>query len=117
LATPSDRQTAPHYRWGNDCDGWRLLEGEELCVTEERMPPRASEVPHYHTRATQFFYVLRGALSIDMGEHQHVLNEGQGLVVRPGEVHTVCNRSNEDVEFLLISSPDTSGDRVLVTLR
>ena len=50
--------TAPHYVWGEGCDGWHLVRAAELSVIEERMSPGTSEKPHLHTRARQFFYVL-----------------------------------------------------------
>lgn len=30
--------TAEHYRWGQDCDGWRLPQGPDLSVIQERSP-------------------------------------------------------------------------------
>jgi hypothetical protein len=34
-----NRTTAPHYRWGGDCDGWRLVEDEFIQIIEESVPP------------------------------------------------------------------------------
>jgi len=64
-------QTAEHYTWGDGCDGWHLLRGEELSVIQERMPPKTSEVAHFHTRSRQFFYVISGTLSILLAGKLH----------------------------------------------
>lgn len=48
-------RSAEHYVWGCGCDGWRLVDGDDLAVTEERVPPGASEQWHVHDQARQFF--------------------------------------------------------------
>jgi mannose-6-phosphate isomerase-like protein (cupin superfamily) len=106
------RRTAQHYSWGNACDGWHLVKTESLSVIEERMPPGTSEVRHYHQKANQFFYVLRGNLNIDLEGNELTLNVGQGLHIEAGACHQVHNRSASDVEFLVISNPPSHGDRI-----
>jgi mannose-6-phosphate isomerase-like protein (cupin superfamily) len=75
------------------------------------MPPATAEVRHYHETAEQFFYVLRGALSLEIAGEEVGLTAGQGASVPPGEAHLVRNRSSVDAEFLVISSPPTTNDR------
>jgi mannose-6-phosphate isomerase-like protein (cupin superfamily) len=106
------RQTGQHYSWGDNCDGWHLVKTAALSVIEERMPPGTSEVRHYHQKANQFFYVLRGNLQIDLEGNEVTLNAGQGLHIEAGKRHQVHNHSASDVEFLVISNPPSHGDRV-----
>jgi mannose-6-phosphate isomerase-like protein (cupin superfamily) len=111
--TPTGRRTAPHYTWGDACDGWHLLRTPSLSVIEERMPPSTSESRHYHRTATQFFYVLRGELSIELAGRHHTLSPNQGLEIPPGHPHQVRNPSPaDDARFLVISTPPSHGDRV-----
>jgi mannose-6-phosphate isomerase-like protein (cupin superfamily) len=110
----TDRETAPHYSWGNGCDGWNLVQTPTLSVIEERMPAGTSEARHCHRKSTQFFYVLAGTLSIEVGEKELVLSARQGVSIAAGEAHQVRNRSPKDVEFLVVSNPPSHGDRVLV---
>ena len=77
------------------------------------MPPGTSEVRHSHREANQFFYVLHGTLTIEVGENEAELTAGQGIQIVAGEVHQVRNRSTLDAEFLVISNPPGHGDRVL----
>ena len=60
------------------------------------MPPGTSEVRHYHQQANQFFYVLRGSLSIEVGGTEFVLSPGQGTHVTAGEPHQVRNQATVD---------------------
>lgn len=107
-----DKQTASHYSWGSGCDGWHLVRTATLSVIEERMPPGTSEVRHYHEKANQFFYVLRGHLSIEVGGNELVLGPGQGVQIAASEPHQVRNRASADAEFLVVSNPPSHGDRV-----
>jgi len=108
------RETAEHYAWGEVCEGWRLLSRDGLSVIEERIPPGRGEVPHYHQRARQLFYVLSGGLTIDLPHESVALRAGEALEVEPGTVHRVHNAAADDAIFLVISSPTTAGDRVNV---
>lgn len=80
----------------------------------ERVPPGASEVRHYHSAARQFFYVLSGKAVIEIEGRDVELTEGQGVEIPPGLKHQFINRSDEDVHVLVISHPNTRGDRVEV---
>jgi mannose-6-phosphate isomerase-like protein (cupin superfamily) len=108
------KQTAEHYTWGDGCDGWHLARTATLSVIEERMPSGTSEARHYHQKANQFFYVLRGMLSIEINQREFQLNAGQGIEIAAGQTHHVHNRSAVDAEFLVISNPPSHGDRILV---
>jgi mannose-6-phosphate isomerase-like protein (cupin superfamily) len=108
-----DRTNAEHYTWGAVCDGWHLVRTPILSVIEERMPPGTSEVRHYHQQANQFFYVLRGRLTVEVGGKEVELGENQGVQIAAGEVHQARNQGAVDAEFLVISNPPSHGDRVL----
>lgn len=110
-----DAGNARHYVWGGTCDGWHLLEGDDLSVIEERVPPGASEVRHRHHRARQFFYVLEGEATLEVDGITHVLRRGEGLHVPPGAAHRLRNASVADIRFLVVSSPRSHGDREDVT--
>jgi mannose-6-phosphate isomerase-like protein (cupin superfamily) len=104
-------QSAEHYTWGEGCDGWHLVRAQGLSVIQERMPAGASEVRHLHGIARQFFFVLRGTLSIEVNGREHRLRVQSGLEVPPGAAHRVCNSGDAVAEFLVISQPPSHGDR------
>lgn len=108
-----DTNTAEYYTWGEDCDGWHLVRAPELSIIEERMPPGASEVRHYHAHARQFFYVLEGELHMEIDGDNHTLSTGQGIEIAPGQTHQAINRSGSPVRFLVTSQPSSHGDRIL----
>ena len=105
------RATAENYTWGEGCEGWLLLPGNDLLVIEERMPPGTSEVRHYHSRARHFFYVLSGELTMEVEGLQDSIPAAHGIQIPPQTPHQAMNIGDEDVSFLVISSPSTRGDR------
>ena len=108
-----DVTTARHYQWGASSHGWHLLEGrDDLSVIQERVPPGDRERRHYHVRARQFFYVLAGEATLEIDGTPCVLTAGHGVEVAPGVPHQFFNESTEDVDFLVISTPPSHGDRV-----
>jgi mannose-6-phosphate isomerase-like protein (cupin superfamily) len=102
---------AEHYNWGGDCDGWHLLKGDDLSVIQERVPPGRFEIKHRHHKARQFFYILSGAANMVVGDKLINLKANQAIEIPPGTIHQFRNDSNEEVVFLVISSPKSHGDR------
>jgi mannose-6-phosphate isomerase-like protein (cupin superfamily) len=102
---------AEHYHWGEVCDGWRLLNRPDLSVIQERIPPGAGEVRHFHQRARQVFFGLAGNLQIELRGQIFPIGPGDSLEVSPGDAHRVRNAGDVDALFLVISAPTTLGDR------
>lgn len=108
------KHTAEHYVWGEVCDGWHLVKGQDLSVIHERMPPHTTEIRHVHQVARQFFFVLKGTATLEIDGETVILNAQEGAEVPPRVPHQMLNASEADVEFLVISQPTTRGDRVSV---
>ncbi len=98
--------------WGGRCDGWHLVRRAELSVIQERVPAGASETRHSHGKARQFFFVLSGVATLEIGGAREVLRPGEGVEVPPGVPHQLINESGADVEFIVVSQPASHGDRL-----
>jgi len=109
---PVSTADAEHYTWGDNCDGWYLVRTVELNIIEEKMPPGTAETRHSHLRARQFFYVLKGELTMAMEHKEFTLRTGEGIEIAPGQIHQAINQSAEDAYFLVTSQPPSHGDRV-----
>ena len=110
--TAISTESAPHYQWGEGCDGWHLVRSDSLSIIEERMPPKTAERRHKHSRAHQFFYVLGGELTLEVEGEEHLLQAGVGLEIAPGQAHQALNRGENDARFLVTSQPPSHGDRI-----
>ena len=107
-------ENAEHYTWGGICDGWHLLKSSGLSVIQERVPPGGAEVRHYHERAHQFFFVLSGEATLEVEDKKVVLGPQQGLSIPPKVPHRLLNEAKQDVSFIVVSSPLSHGDRILI---
>ncbi|HEU4719274.1 MAG TPA: cupin domain-containing protein [Bacteroidia bacterium] len=108
---PVSKNDAPHYLWGNDCDGWRLLDSPSLSVIHERMPAGTREKKHFHEKAQQFFFVLEGEAVFYFENEKVSVKENSGIHIPAGKIHLIANETEEAIEFLVISEPPTKGDR------
>jgi mannose-6-phosphate isomerase-like protein (cupin superfamily) len=109
-----DTTNAKHYIWGEVCDGWHLLESDELSIIQEKVPAGKSEKRHYHNFSKQFFYILKGVATIEINGIFHELTSGQGIEIPPKTPHQFINQSDKDVDFIVVSTPKSHGDRVEV---
>lgn len=110
-ASLTSTKTAEQYRWGECCDGWHLVKSPSLSIIEERMPPGTSEVRHLHRKAQQFFYVLKGEATLEVGGTELRLKPREGARVPSGTAHQMQNKSTEVLEFMVVSEPPSHGDR------
>ena len=107
-----DASIAERYTWGDGCDGWYLLNNENLSIIQEKVPAGKSEVKHYHNISRQFFYILEGEGTMEFPDKIVKLLKNEGLEVPPKTIHKFFNQSDSDVIFLVISSPESHGDKI-----
>lgn len=105
-------QNAEHYTWGQNNDGWHLLKSDALSVIEERMPPGNFEQKHYHQKSRQVFYILLGEAHFEIADQTVTVAAGQSIYIEPGTVHGLFNKSSQDLRFIVISCPQSHGDRI-----
>ncbi len=108
------KNNAEHYVWGNLCDGWHLVKTDELSIIHEKMPPGTSEVRHFHTKSKQFFFMLSGQAAIEVNNVITLLNEKEGIEIQAKTPHQIFNKTDSDIEFLVISMPPTAGDKIII---
>jgi len=111
MSAVSRHNSLHHYKWGNDCDGWVLIDTNALSVKQERMPAQTSEALHYHEKAQQFFFILKGIATFEVENESYTVHTGQGFHIEAGKKLRIINNTSEDIEFILSSQPSTNQDR------
>ncbi|GAB3989345.1 cupin domain-containing protein [Spirosoma daeguense] len=109
---PVSTNTAEHYTWGNGCDGWHLVKSDALSIIQERMPSGTSEVKHYHKKARQFFFILAGTATMEVGDKTLRLSPFEGIEIPPLIAHQMRNDSQDELIFTVTSTPKSHGDRI-----
>ena len=112
--TAISTDSAEHYTWGNQCDGWHLVKTSALSVIQERVPSGCGETRHFHTKAEQFFFVLSGVASMEIDGETFTLVAHQGIHVPAGAKHRLINQHEGDLVFTVTSTPPSHGDRTEV---
>jgi mannose-6-phosphate isomerase-like protein (cupin superfamily) len=108
------KNNSEHYIWGSNCDSWILNNSGNLSAKQEKMPPNTSEKLHFHEKAEQFFYILKGEATFYINDEKFSVKSGESIAVLPKSKHYISNESQEELEFLVISSPSTNNDRTEV---
>ena len=108
------KENSQHYKWGSDCDGWHLVDTNELSIIQEIMPSGSSESLHYHRYAQQFFYILNGTATFEVDGKRYEVVENQGMHVLAHQKHRILNKTDAPLEFIVTSQPKSHGDRIEV---
>ena len=109
-----ETKNARHYKWGNNCDGWFLVENKAQCIIQERVPSGEFETRHYHQHSHQFFFILSGIATFEIDGKTHTLTAHQGIEIKAGQVHQLSNHHTDDLHFTVTSTPPSHGDKVNV---
>ena len=80
------KENSEHYKWGDNCSGWHLVQSQSLSVIEELMPPNTQEVKHYHKLSQQFFRILHGKATFEIENEIVQIEKGNGI-------HITTNKS------------------------
>lgn len=105
-------KSAGQYQWGDGCDGWHLVQRDDMSVIQEQVPPGKSERNHVHRHSRQFFYILEGTATMEADGTTVTLHQHEGIEIAPTVPHRLRNDSDANLVFLVISVPRSHGDRV-----
>lgn len=105
---------AEHYSWGDSCDGWHMLKSDTLSVIRERMPAGTSEQLHAHRFSQQLFCILSGTATFEVNGAMHTVQANESIHIKPGTLHRISNRQQQDLLFMVISEPKAQSDRIAI---
>jgi mannose-6-phosphate isomerase-like protein (cupin superfamily) len=108
------KQTAAHYVWGDNCDSWIIAVTEVLCLKQESMPAHTKEKLHFRNEATQFFFILKGTAIFFIDGDSIAVPAMSGLKVAAKQKHFIANKTDETLDFLVVSHPAADNDRVTI---
>lgn len=78
------------------------------------MPSLTKEKLHFHSKAQQFFFILKGAATFYLEDAKIKVHEQKGISIPPQTRHFIANETSLPLDFLVISQPSTNEDRTLV---
>ncbi len=72
-----------------------------------RYPIRGRVDPHAHETAEHVYYVISGTALVGFDGEQRVIAAGDTIFVPPGAIHSVENTGDDDLVFVVVTSPPT----------
>ena len=70
---------------------------------------------HYHKKLTEVYYVLKGAIDIELDGKVEHLKKGEMVMIFPNTNHKAWKKSKSDAEILVICCPPwAEEDEILV---
>ncbi len=70
---------------------------------------------HYHKKLTEIYFVLKGAIDVELDDKVEHLAEGEMIMIFPETNHKARKTSKEDAEILVICLPPwAESDEVFV---
>jgi mannose-6-phosphate isomerase-like protein (cupin superfamily) len=87
-----------------------LLAHRNSCIqnqslAEARIEPGCCTVPHYHPRAEEIYYILRGHGLMKIEGEAREVARGDAIAIPPGATHTLCNTGTETLALLCCCAP------------
>lgn len=99
------RSIGNHKQWifndGSQPFQVRVIKAEEIRL-----------VPHIHKTMHEYFYVIKGELTLSVNDHNIDMSQDDLVVVEPGERHVVAEAS-DDLLLLLIMPPPVENDKIV----
>jgi mannose-6-phosphate isomerase-like protein (cupin superfamily) len=100
------------------------IEFKELCeetkgtrtVGEVWLRPGGGIPLHYHNEFSEFYEVLEGELSMQIGKAIRVLKKGEYVLIPVKTNHRYFNKSKEMVKFKVVIQPGNLGFQLLVAI-
>lgn len=110
--TTSANKKSPDIKWGKNCKVWKLFEGQNFTILQEKMPPATEDSMHFHANSEQFIFILDGELFIEFKDKKVKLGPQEGIAIPLKKAHRVINSSDRETNFLLISTNGHRQDRI-----
>lgn len=79
-------------------------------------PNSIKPAPHYHPQQEEEFYVVSGAMTVDINGKIQTLQEGQSLHISSNTVHSMWNNSKMETVLLWKVRPALNTEQMLETL-
>lgn len=73
------------------------------------LPPGSSEGAHLHPALGEVYYVMNGNGDVTVGKETAAIVKGDGIPVRPNEVHSIRNTGSQDLELMIIGVATEKG--------
>lgn len=90
-----------------------LMQGPRSSFAICRLRPGEVLTSHKHKVMEEVFYMLKGQLIVEVGGVKTCLEEGQMIMLEPGEFHTLTNPGDDYNEYVITCAPFAPNDKYM----
>ena len=84
-------------------------------LAEATLAPGGATTEHYHPRAEEIYYILRGSARLQLDGQVRELKAGDAVLIAIGLRHKICNTGSEDLIFLCCCAPAYSDEDTILS--
>ena len=90
-------------------------EGLNQSLAEATLRVGQSTRTHYHPKAEEIYYILRGEGRMKIGEEERRVGPGDAIAIPAGTLHQIRHQGQEELVFLCCCAPGYEPDDVVFT--
>lgn len=84
-------------------------------LAEATLPPGGASTEHYHPRAEEIYYILRGQARMRLAGEDRTAAPGDAILIPPGQRHKIWNTGDCDLVFLCCCAPPYTHEDTVLT--
>jgi mannose-6-phosphate isomerase-like protein (cupin superfamily) len=84
-------------------------------LAEATLRTGQSTRPHFHPKAEEIYYILKGQGRLRMDGEERVVGPGDAIAIPPGMPHQILHQGREDLVFLCCCAPGYEPEDVVFT--
>ena len=76
-----------------------IPKGRIQMINWARIPKGKTFTPHYHQKMFEVFIIMSGKVKVKIDRKEAVLEKGDMVIAKEGQIHTMTNISDQDVDY------------------
>ncbi len=90
-----------------------IPKGRIQMINWAKIPIGKSFAPHYHEKMLEVFIIMNGKVKAKIDKEEAILEKGDMVIANAGQVHTMTNLSNEDVDYFAMGVVTGEGGKTV----
>lgn len=87
--------------------------GRIQMINWAKIPKGKTFAPHYHQQMMEIFIIMSGKVRLKIADEEEILEKGDLVIVKEGQVHTMENLSDEDVDYFALGIVTSEGGKTV----
>lgn len=90
-----------------------LPAGRIQMINWAKIPVGKSFAPHFHESMIEVFIIMSGKVKAKIDSDEAILDKGDMVIANAGQIHTMTNLSDKDVEYFAMGIVTSEGGKTV----